>query len=226
MAICFLRTTILYLLLIVAVRLMGKKQVGELEPTELVFAMLLSDLASVPMQDFGIPLLYGVLPIVILLCITMTLSQLSLKSVRFRRILCGRPTVIVRNGIPDQDALAKNRFTVDELLEELRLQGITDLSSVKYAVLENSGQVSILLFDRETPVTPEQLNLQVKEDGLPLILISDGHLVRANLKQLGHDEDWLRERLQEHHLDQISSVFLLTADENGQICVVPKENTK
>lgn len=226
MAICFLRTTILYLLLIVAVRLMGKKQVGELEPTELVFAMLLSDLASVPMQDFGIPLLYGALPIVILLCITMVLSQLSLKSVRFRRILCGRPVVIVRNGIPDQNALAKNRFTLDELLEELRLQGITDLSSVKYAVLENSGQVSIILFDRETPVTPEQLNLQVKEDGLPLILISDGHLVRANLRQLGHDETWLREQLREHNLSDLASVFLLTADENGQVCVVPKEAPK
>lgn len=223
MAICFLRTTILYLLLIVAVRLMGKKQVGELEPTELVFAMLLSDLASVPMQDFGIPLLYGILPLVILLCITMTLSQLSLRSVHFRRLLCGRPTVLVRNGVPDQKALAKNRLTVDELLEELRLQGVTNLSAVKYAVLENSGQVSVILFDRETPVTPEQLGLSVQEDGLPLILISDGRLIRHNLVQLGHDEEWLLARLREHQLSGIQAAFLLTADENGQICVVPKE---
>ncbi len=223
MTICFLRTAILYLLLIAAVRLMGKKQVGELEPTELVFAMLLSDLASVPMQDFGIPLLYGVLPIVILLCITMVLSMLSLRSILFRQLLCGKPCLIVRNGVPDQTALARCRFTVDELLEELRLKGVTDLSSVKYAVLENSGEVSVILFDRETPVTPEQLNLEVQEDGLPLIIISDGNLLRYNLTRLGHDEGWLREKLREQGLTSVRSVFLFTADENGQVCILPKE---
>ena len=139
MAIAFTRTVILYALIIVGIRLMGKKQVGELEPTELVFAMLISDLAAVPMQDFGIPLLFGVIPIVILLAITMALSVLSLKSIRFRNLICGRPSVIMEHGSILQAALAKNRFTVDELLEELRLQGITDLSTVKYAILENSG---------------------------------------------------------------------------------------
>lgn len=223
MTICFLRTAILYLLLIAAVRLMGKKQVGELEPTELVFAMLISDLASVPMQDFGIPLLYGVLPIVTLLCITMVLSLLSLKSVLFRHLLCGKPCLIVRNGIPDQAALERCRFTVDELLEELRLKGVTDLSAVKYAVLENSGEVSVILFDRETPVTPEQLNLEVQEGGLPLIIISDGNLLRYNLTRLGHDEGWLQEKLREQGLTSVRSVFLFTADENGQVCILPKE---
>ena len=146
MAIAFTRTVILYALIIVGIRLMGKKQVGELEPTELVFAMLISDLAAVPMQDFGIPLLFGVIPIVILLAITMALSVLSLKSIRFRNLICGRPSVIMEHGSILQAALAKNRFTVDELLEELRLQGITDLSTVKYAILENSGRVSVILY--------------------------------------------------------------------------------
>ena len=113
MAIAFTRTVILYALIIVGIRLMGKKQVGELEPTELVFAMLISDLAAVPMQDFGIPLLFGVIPIVILLAITMALSVLSLKSIRFRNLICGRPSVIMEHGSILQAALAKNRFTVE-----------------------------------------------------------------------------------------------------------------
>ena len=124
MAIAFTRTVILYALIIVGIRLMGKKQVGELEPTELVFAMLISDLAAVPMQDFGIPLLFGVIPIVILLAITMALSVLSLKSIRFRNLICGRPSVIMELGSILLAALAKNRFTVDELLEDL-VDGMT-----------------------------------------------------------------------------------------------------
>ncbi len=223
MTICFFRTIILYLLLITTIRLMGKKQVGELEPSELVLAMLVSDLTSVPMQDFGIPLLYGALPIVILMCITMILSLLTLKNNRFRRLLCGEPSLVVRNGVPDQRALSRNRITVDELMEELRAQGITELSSVKYAVLENSGRISIILYDRDSPTTPAQMNVNVPESGLPLILISDGQLIERNLELLGHDRRWLLDQLRAQNLRDIPSVFLFTADENGNICAIAKE---
>lgn len=223
MTICFMRTVILYLLLILAIRLMGKKQVGELEPSELVLAMLVSDLSAVPMQDFGIPLLYGVLPIVILVCLTMILSLLSLKSLRLRSLLCGDPAVIVRNGIPDQAAMERNRFTVDELMEELREQGLTDLSSIKYAVLENSGQVSFIPFERESPATPTQLGITVEEPGLPLILISDGRLLEKNLTALGHDRLWLIEQLRQNDLSAVSQVFLMTADENGTVRIIARE---
>lgn len=223
MTICFLRTIILYLLLITTIRLMGKKQVGELEPSELVLAMLVSDLASVPMQDFGTPLLYGALPIIILMCITMILSMLTLKSNRFRSLLCGEPSVIVRNGVPDQMALSRNRITVDELMEELRGQGVTELSTVKYAVLENSGHISIILYERNSPTTPSQMNVDVSETGLPLILISDGRLIDRNLNLLGHDKRWLLDQLRARNLEDIRSVFLFTADENGNICAIAKE---
>lgn len=223
MTICFLRTVILYLLLICAIRLMGKKQVGELEPSELVLAMLVSDLSAVPMQDFGIPLLYGVLPILVLVCMTMLFSLLCMKSLRLRSLLCGEPTVIVRNGLPDQGALARNRFTVDELMEELRTQGIPSLDSVKYAVLENSGQVSFLLYDRESPVTPARLGLEVQEGGLPLILVSDGQVIERNLRLLGHDRRWLLEQLNANGIGSIAAAFLLTADENGSVCAIAKE---
>ena len=146
MAIAFIRTIILYLLLTVGIRIMGKKQVGELETVELVFTMLISDLAAVPMQDFGIPLAYGLIPILTLFSLTMLLSVLSLKSVPLRSLLCGRPSVIIDHGVILQREMAKTRFTLDELLEELRLQGVTDLSTVEYAILENSGQVSVLLY--------------------------------------------------------------------------------
>ena len=217
MAIAFARTVILYALIIVGIRLMGKKQVGELEPTELVFAMLISDLAAVPMQDFGIPLLFGLIPIVTLLAITMALSVLSLKSIRFRNLICGRPSVIMEHGSILQNALAKNRFTVDELLEELRLQGITDLSTVKYAILENSGRVSVILYEAYQPATPDQLDLTPEEEGLPLIIISDGRVLRQNLQLRNLDQHWLQQQLTEHGHTSPTQVFLLTVDEVGRI---------
>src|SRR5699024_4789037 len=133
-----LRTIILYLLIIAGVRLMGKRQVGELEPSELVLALIIADVAAVPMQDCGIPLLTGIIPILTLLCITMILSVLTMKSVRFRAIICGRPSIIVENGRLVQREMRRNRFTVDELMEELRMKGVTDLSKVKYAILETN----------------------------------------------------------------------------------------
>ena len=139
MVIAFLRTIILYLFIIVGIRLMGKRQVGELEPSELVLALLIADLAAVPMQDFGIPLLTGLIPILTLLCLTMALSVLTMKSVRFRALLCGRPSIIVENGKLRQGEMRRNRFTLDELMEELRMKGVTDLSSVKYAIPFRSG---------------------------------------------------------------------------------------
>ena len=126
----FFRTAILYLLLIVGLRLTGKRQIGELEPIELVLTMLLSDLASVPMQDFGIPLVNGVIPIVTLLAMSMLLSCVRLRNVRFRTLICGKPAIIIRNGRLQQDAMRHNRLTLDELFEELRTQGVTDISDV------------------------------------------------------------------------------------------------
>ena len=154
MATAFFRTIILYLLLIAGLRLTGKRQIGELEPIELVLTMLLSDLASVPMQDFDSPLINGVVPILTLLALTTLLSYISFRSGRFRSLICGEPAIVVRYGKLQQRAMRHNRMTVDELLEELRGQGVTDLKDVQYAVLETSGQVSVLLRPQAQPVTP------------------------------------------------------------------------
>ena len=174
----FTRTLILYFLIMLGLRLMGKRQIGELEPSELVLTMMISDLATVPMQDFGIPLLAGVIPILTLLALSMLLSQLSLYNLRFRELTCGTPAVLIRHGELQQKTMQKNRYTLDELLEELRGQGISSVSEVKYAILENSGQLSVLPWTRNQPPTAAQMGLDIEDDvTLPVVLINDG---RAN----------------------------------------------
>ena len=168
----FVRTIILYFLIVVGMRLMGKRQIGELEPSELVLTMMISDLAAVPMQDFGIPLLSGLLPI-------LTLLALSLRSLRLRALICGTPTVLIRGGKLQQDAMRKNRFTIDELMEELREQGVTRIEDVKYAVLENSGQLTVFPWTAQQPPTAEQLGLGLEDDvTLPMVIINDGRVMR------------------------------------------------
>ena len=221
-----IRTLIVYVVLICIMRLMGKRQIGELEPSELVLTMMLSDLASVPMPDFGIPLLAGLIPILILLSLSMLLSQLSLKSRFFRDLICGKPAVIIDNGRICQDTMRRNRLTIDELLEELRAQGYSDLSSVKYAVLENSGRLSILPYSAQQPPSAAQLKLPVEENAfLPLILISDGKIIRKNLEKTGKDAAWLCLLLKSKGFTSPDDVFLLTLAGNEQITCIRKEYT-
>ena len=225
MVIAFLRTIILYLLIIAGVRLMGKRQVGELEPSELVLALIIADLAAVPMQDFGIPLLSGIIPILTLLCITMILSVLTMKSVKFRAIICGRPSIIVENGKIHQREMKKNRFTVDELMEELRMKGITDLSTVKYAILETNGMISVLPYANQLPATAEQMNVTPDDVGLPIVIINDGRVLDHNLKTRGLDGSWLQKRLEEHKIKSAKDVFLLTVDEQNRVYFAAKDVT-
>lgn len=223
MVIAFLRTIILYVFIIAGIRLMGKRQVGELEPSELVLALLIADLAAVPMQDFGIPLLTGLIPILTLLCLTMALSVLTMKSVKFRAVLCGRPSIIVENGKLRQGEMRKNRFTLDELMEELRMKGVTDLSTVKYAILETNGQLSVLPFAAQQPPTAQDLDLHLPEPGLPVVLINDGRLIRRNLLDRGFNDRWLEKQLRAHKVDRVQDVFLMTVDETNQVCLIEKE---
>jgi uncharacterized membrane protein YcaP (DUF421 family) len=218
-----IRTIILYLLIITGLRLLGKRQLGELEPTELTLTLIIADLASVPMQDNGIPLLTGLIPILVLLCLASILSVLSAKSIRFRNLLCGRPSIVISNGMVLEQELRRNRFTVDELLEELRIQGHTDLNTVQYAILESNGQLSVLPRSSQLPVTAEQMEIETKERGLPIIVISDGHLMSKVLAKQGRSEKWLYRQLASHGLTSPKQVFLMTVDELGNTYCVPKE---
>lgn len=218
------RTVILYLLLMVGLRLTGKRQLGQLEPTELVLMMLLSDLAAVPMQDFGIPLLHGVIPILTLLSLSTLISALCFYHIRFRDFVCGAPTIVIREGVIQQRAMARCRLTVDELLEELRLQGVLSPAQVKYAVLETGGQLSVLLRADQQPATPQQLGLSVADDVyLPIVLISNGRLLRQNMEKMGLDDTWLNHQLQSRGVLRYKDVFLLTVDRRGSVEFVAKE---
>lgn len=220
----FVRTAVLYLLIVAGIRLMGKRQVGELEPSELVLSLIIADLASVPMQDFGIPLLTGVVPILTLLALSTLMSVLTVKSVRFRTLLCGRPSMIIRNGVLDQREMARNRLTIDELLEELRGKGYADPSAVQYAILETSGQLSVLPYAREKPPTAAQLGRTVAEETLPLVLISDGRVLDRNLTALGRDRSWLAKQLRQARCAGQEHVFLMMADGTRPPYLVRKED--
>lgn len=203
-------------------RLMGKRQIGELEPSELVLTMMISDLATVPMQDFGIPLLAGVIPILTLLSLSLLLSQLSLLSLRFRALMCGTPAVLIRNGVIQQSAMRENRYTLDELLEQLRGQGCLSVEEVRYAILENSGQLSVLPWAAQKPPTAAELGLAPEESPLPAVIINDGRVLTENLRRCGRNASWLqgvlrREKCVAH------DVFLLTVDETGKTVCIPKE---
>lgn len=219
-----LRTVILYLLVMIGLRLMGKRQIGELEPSEFVLALLISDLAAVPMQDYGIPLINGVVPIITLLSIAMIISVLNLKSIRFRSLVCGNPTIIIREGHVQQDQMRRTRFTVDELIEELRQQNIVDPSIVEYAILETNGKLSVILYPEYQPLTPKTMqNRKLEDTGLPIVLISDGHLIEDGLSQLGLDRKWLERKMEENKIESVASVFLMTVDKQHNLYFLRKE---
>jgi len=222
MFVVLIRTIVLYLLIVVGIRLLGKRQIGELEPSELVLALIIADLASVPMQDNGIPLTSGIIPIIVLLALSTILSVLTTKSLRFRALMCGRPSIVVRDGVVQETELRRNRLTIDELMEELREQGYADFQPVKLAVLETGGRLSVLPYAAEKPVTAAQMGIGTQETGLPVILISDGRVLKHNLKGRGYEEGWLRKQLSDRGLSEPSQVFLLTVDEAGGTYCVPK----
>lgn len=223
MFVVLIRTIVLYLFIVVGIRLLGKHQIGQLEPSELVLTLIIADLASVPMQDNGIPLLSGLIPIVVLLSLSTVLSVLCTKSLRFRVLLCGKPSIVVENGRVLQSELKRNRLTIDELLEELRIQGYTDINTVKFALLETNGQLSVLPMASEKPVTAAQMGVAVQETGLPIVLVSDGRLLEHNLKARGFESVWLEKQLASHGLSSPRQAFLLTVDDTGTTYCIPKK---
>ena len=226
MFVVLIRTVVLYLFIVVGIRLLGKHQIGELEPSELVLALIIADLASVPMQDNGIPLMSGLIPIVVLLALSTVISVLCTKSLRFRALLCGKPTIVVKNGTVLQEELKRCHLTIDELLEELRIQGYTDIRTIKFALLETNGQLSVLPYAAEKPATAAQMGVTTQETGLPIVLVSDGRLLGHNLKGLGYETVWLEKQLASHGLNSPKQAFLLTVDETGTTYCVPKKEAK
>lgn len=215
MLVGLIRSFFLYLILIAVIRLMGKRQLGQMEASEFVVTMLVADLAAVPMQDLGIPLLSGLIPILTVLFLELFLSALSYYSMTIRKLFCGKPVILMENGKILQENLKKTRLTPDELTELLREKEITDLETVKYAILEANGQLSALVYPEYQPVTPQDMSIQVNALSLPITIISGGKLLKENLQISGRDEKWLNALLKKHGCT-IKKVYLLTVEASGK----------
>lgn len=223
MAISFLRTLILYAAIVVALRLMGKRQVGELEPSELVVTILVSELAAIPMQDVTISLFAGLIPMLTLISVEILISFLCLKSRRLRRAFNGRAAVIIRDGRLDRRKMADLRLTTDEVMEALRQKDIASPAEVKCAVIEPSGQLSCVLYPDSQPVTASMLGLTPPMQGLPLIVVSDGKPILGNLRQLGLEIPDIEKRIRKARIPSVSEVFLMTLDDCGNEFIQRRE---
>lgn len=223
MAIVIVRTFVIYFALLLTMRLMGKRQLGEMELSEFVVAALIADLASHPLQDMGIPLINGLIPIVILFCCEVIIAGITMKSIRLRSLFFGKPSLLIVRGQILQEEMRKNRFTLDELMQELRAQGLNDISTIEYGVLETSGKLNIIPYPNQRPATAALLNLDAGEGGYPSIVISDGRILDANLRTLGFDRKWLDKQLRAQGQSSAEAVYLMTATQGGQIYFAPKE---
>lgn len=222
MILSYVRTVILYLVLIFAVRLMGKRQIGEMEPAEFVVTMLVANLASIPMQDGAIPLYSGLVPILTVLAMELVLSGLTLRSVRLRRLLCGKPVILIDNGKLIQQNLRRTRVTLDELAGHLREKDVLDIRAVQYAILETDGKLSVFPFPKERPASAKDAGITVSQRAMPVTVIADGWLSREDLTRIGKDEAWLNGVLAQHAA-QISTTMLLTVDEKERVFWLGKE---
>lgn len=220
----FMRTLVLYIVVVTVMRIMGKRQIGELQPFELVIAIMLSELAAVPMQDTGIPLIHGLIPILTLMFLEIFLSYVTLKSRRIRKLVCGTACVLIQHGQVVEGELRRQRFNLDDLMEELRLSGYLNISDIEYAILENSGKLSIIPKSSVSPVTRKDLNLSQTEVALPVSLILDGQLIYNNLNYIGQDKKWLLNKLKEFNINKIEDAFIAMMDSNGKLYVQRRKN--
>ena len=222
MLISYFRTLLLYLVLLGCVRFLGKRQIGQMEASEFVVAMLVADLAAIPMQDMAIPLYSGIVPILTVLGAELVLSSLCLRSIRFRKLLCGKPVILIENGRIIQMNLRRTRVSIDELMGHLREKDVLDPRSVQYAILETNGSLSVFPFPGEVAPSAKDLHVHPKDRYLPVTVVSDGCLLDDNLRLSGRDEDWLRKTLGDYRAT-VAGTWLLTVDKQGHVLWLGKE---
>jgi uncharacterized membrane protein YcaP (DUF421 family) len=221
----FVRTIVLYIVVVAVMRIMGKRQIGELQPFELVIAIMLSELAAVPMQDTGIPLIYGLIPIFTLMFLEIFISFITLKSRKLRKIVCGTASVVIEHGRLREEELRKQRFNLDDLMEELRISGYLNISDIEYAIMETSGKISVIPKSDNTPVTRQDLNIKKPDEELPISLILDGKVNSYNLKFINHDTNWLMNKLKENDIDKVENAFIALLDSNGKFFVQRRQGS-
>lgn len=217
MFIVCIRTAILYILVVIVMRLMGKRQIGELQPYEFVITIMISDLASLPMQDSRLPLLLGIIPILTLLLLKILLSQLQLKCQFARRVVEGEPSILIYKSKINYNALKSQQINIDELMEEMRLSGYFNLDDITYAILETNGHISFFPSEPSTSTSNESSsNKNNSELHLPKILVSDGKINKNPLTKIDKDNDWIISVLNKHGIDDVKKVLIAMYDTSGK----------
>ena len=220
-----IRSVVLYLCIMLFMRLMGKRQLGELQPAELVISVLISNIVSLPVEDPNVPLLMGIIPVAMLVGLELIVSVLSLRFRSIRTLMGGNPVVIIHNGVIDQGALKNLRFSIDDLMESLRSQGVFDLSQIQYAIVETNGTVSILPYEKDSPATPTQLKLTLAPREVPVVVISDGMVLEDGLRGASMSRKQLNKILEKEQVS-VRDVFLFSADKSHRYTLIQKENKK
>lgn len=221
MTIVLIRSFILYLIVMISIRLMGKRQLGELQPAELVITILISNIATLSLEDIEIPLLHGVLPILALVCYEVISSWISLKSVRFRRWVSGSPKMIIREGVIDQNMMKTLRFSVDDLMTALRMSGVFFIEEVQFAIVETNGSVSVYQKSAYQPAEKQDVQVYQPAADPPQMIIADGHLREQSLSAIGQNRQWLDTVLNQEKTC-IKDIFLFTADKSCQYQLIRK----
>ena len=219
------RTVLFHGILIVTVRLLGKRQIGQMEPSEFVVTMLLANLATIPMEEPDVPITHGLVPIALVIAAELLMAFAMLRSIRLRRLLCGKPVILIENGRIVEENLRRTHVNLDELTMHLREQEIFDLTEVKFAILETNGQLSTLLFAKDRPASAKDAGIRASETELPVTLVSDGNLMRENLSVAKRDEKWVEKELQKRNCS-LSQTLLLTVDRKGRIYFVKKRGKR
>jgi uncharacterized membrane protein YcaP (DUF421 family) len=217
MLVVFARALILYFIVVVVMRIMGKRQIGQLQPFELAAAIMISELAAVPMQNTGIPLINGIIPIITLLAAQLFMSFISLKSIRARALICGKPTILIEKGKIKEKELQKELYTLNDLLEQLRINNYPNAADVEYAVLETNGQLSVMPKSQKRPLTPEDMNIKTEYENIPIDAIIDGRVLSDNLKKAGKDLAWLGTELRKKHYDNPRQILYACIDPSGKL---------
>lgn len=223
MLITFFRAIVLYIIVLVVMRLMGKREIGQLQPFELAISIMIADLASIPMTEIGIPITNGIIPILGLLIMHLIISIINMKSIKAREIICGKPRILIYRGKIDEKALIKERFTINELEERLRGNNIMNLGDIEYAILETSGQVTVIPKPEKRNVIADDLNITPEYEGIPYDLVVDGKVMNKNLKKIGKDYNWLKKEVRKFNMNP-EEALIVTYDGKGQIFCQKKEN--
>lgn len=219
-----LRTLILYIVVLIVIRIMGKRELGQLQPFEFVVAILIADLVSVPMSNTGVPIFYGIIPILTLLVAHLTISQISLKSTLFRNVICGKPTIIISQGIVDESMMKKIRYNLDDLFEQLRENDVFSIVDVEYAILETSGRLSLMLKSEKCPPIMEDLNIATNNVWIPRNLIIDGEIDKQELYLSKMTKSELINRINEHGYKSIKDIFICTTSKDNLLHIQPKRS--